>query len=150
MQKLINISFIEILFLLLLISCSGGDNKFYHKIDREEIVVTYKEDTIYIDGEATFVREKGEYYNIPKEYGKPEKTLYLSTCRDITLLVPNGKPSLDTRIDIRKEGDNLYSTTIHLINMDSLIFYWGKYVYDEDYKIIEFNKNSSIIFYPKK
>lgn len=50
MQKLINISFIEILFLLLLISCSGGDNKFYHKIDSEEIVVTYKEDTIYIDG----------------------------------------------------------------------------------------------------
>lgn len=149
-MKLIKISILKLFLLLLLISCSGGDNKFYHKIDSEEIVVTYKEDTIYIDGEATFVREKGEYYNIPKEYGKPEKTLYLSTCRDTTLLVPNGKPSLDTRIDIRKEGDNLYSTTIHLINMDSLIFYWGKYVYDEDYKIIEFNKNSSIIFYPKK
>ena len=149
-MKLIKISILKLFLLLLLISCGGGDNKFYYKIKNEEFVVTYKEDTIYINGEATFVREKGEYYNIPKGYYKPEKTLYLSTCRDTTLLVPNGKPSLDTRIDIRKEGDNLYSTTIHLINMDSLIFYFGKYVYDDDYKIIEFNKISSIIFYPKK
>lgn len=149
-MKRIKISILKLFLLLLPISCGSCDNKFYWKIENEEFVVTYKEDTIYINGEATFVREKGEYYNIPKGYGKPEKTLYLSTCCDTTLLVPNGKPSLDTRIDICKEGDNLYSTTIHLINMDSLIFYWGKYIYDEDYKIIEFNKVSSIIFYPKK
>ena len=45
-MKLIKISILKLFLLLLLISCSGGDNKFYHKIDSEEIVVTYKENMV--------------------------------------------------------------------------------------------------------
>ena len=141
-------------------SCSSNERTHisFVQTNEKDIVIEYVNDTIFIDGKMSFIYAGGEYYTVIKEpNGNSYKwSLCLSSLRDTSFIVPRHVlfPSgIDYKVVIKREKDNLYSTTRYLINNDDITqprsFLFEKYVYDKNYNIVEYTDVKSVDMYPE-
>lgn len=156
MRKWENKTYICMCLISFIIATSCSPNRRTHttfvQSANKDIIIEYIHDTIFIDGKMSFIRDEGEYYNVIKEpKGKEQKwSLFMSSLRDTSFIMPRHIlfPSIDYKVVIKREKNNLYSTTIYLINDDDITrpytFFSSKYIYDKDYNIIEYTHVKSV------
>ena len=155
-----HMSFIIPVFIIFAMSCSSNERSHipFVQTNEKDIVIKYVHDTILINDKISFIKVKNEYYNVIKDqHGKITLwNLCLSSLRDTSFIVPHHVlfPSgIDYKVVIKREKDNLYSTTRYLINNDDLTqpytFFLYKYLYDKDYNIIEYTHVKSVELLPE-
>lgn len=160
MRKWENKTYICLVIFVMAASCTPNrrTHTSFVQSDGKDIIIEYVDDTIFINGEMSFIYAEGEYYTFIKEQnGKIYKwSLCLSSLRDTSFIVPRHvlfPAGIDYKVVIKREKDNLYSTTRYLINSYDITqpytFFLYKCLYDKDYNIIEYTHVKSVELLPE-
>lgn len=145
-----NVKFYNFLIIIFcLVACNDKKNVFEAKIS-EEYEVEYKRDTIFISNRNIANNEIVSENYVKGEYGyylvtNNQKKIFLSISKDTIFDNNNEFSTYVTKIS--KTGKNQFETSTILVNdRDSILL--TKFIYDQNYKILKIQKNSTIEFKP--